>query len=211
MSVKETVIREIAGRGIVLRGNDIDTDRIIPARYLKSLSFEELGEYCFYDQRFDSRGRALEHPMNDPRFSGASVLLVNKNFGCGSSREHAPQALMHWGIRGIIGESFAEIFAGNCTALGLPTLSVTREATEELMRLVETAPNTEIRIDLRVHRIQAGSVSLSFQQPASQSNVFLSGTWDTTTSLLEGMDAIEARAAEIPYLKEFPYPRKHRE
>ena len=198
-------IREIAGRGVAVRGNDIDTDRIIPARYMKELTFDSLGQYSFYDQRFDPEGKPLDHPLNDPRFGGASILLVNKNFGCGSSREHAPQALMRWGIRAIVGESFAEIFAGNCTALGVPTLSVSHEQIEGLMRLVEAAPETEIRIDLSSRKLRAGDLEASFLLPESQAKVFSSGTWDTTATLLEGLDEIRTAAERLPYLKVFPY------
>jgi 3-isopropylmalate/(R)-2-methylmalate dehydratase small subunit len=202
--MKETAaIREIAGRGVAVRGNDIDTDRIIPARYMKELTFDSLGQYSFYDQRFDPAGKPLDHPLNDPRFGGASILLVNKNFGCGSSREHAPQALMRWGIRAIVGESFAEIFAGNCTALGVPTLSVGQQQIEELMGLVEAAPETEIRIDLSSQRLRAGELEASFLLPESQAKVFSSGTWDTTTALLEGLDEIRAAAECLPYLNGF--------
>ena len=207
MSESAPVIREISGGAIAVRGNDIDTDRIIPARYMKELTFDRLGQYSFYDQRFDSSGNALDHPLNDSRFEGAGILLVNKNFGCGSSREHAPQALMRWGIRAIIGESFAEIFAGNCTALGVPTLTVGHGEIEELMRLVEAEPQTELRIDLESRQIQAGGSKISFSLSASQAQVFLSGTWDTTTSLLEGLEEIQAAAARLPYVKDFPYDR----
>ena len=207
MSESAPVIREISGGAIAVRGNDIDTDRIIPARYMKELTFDRLGQYSFYDQRFDSSGNALDHPLNDSRFEGAGILLVNKNFGCGSSREHAPQALMRWGIRAIIGESFAEIFAGNCTALGVPTLTVGHGEIEELMRLVEVEPQTELRIDLESRQVQAGGSKISFSLSASHAQVFLSGTWDTTTSLLEGLEEIQAAAARLPYVKDFPYDR----
>jgi 3-isopropylmalate/(R)-2-methylmalate dehydratase small subunit len=207
MSESTPIIREITGTAVMVRGNDIDTDRIIPARYMKELTFDRLGQYSFYDQRFDSTGKVLDHPLNDPRFQEASILLVNKNFGCGSSREHAPQALMRWGIRAIIGESFAEIFAGNCTALGVPTLTVGREGIEELMRLVEAEPQTDLRIDLESRQVQAGGSKISFSLSASQAQVFLSGTWDTTTSLLEGLEEIQAAAARLPYVKDFPYDR----
>ncbi len=207
MSESAPVIREISARAIAVRGNDIDTDRIIPARYMKELTFDRLGQYSFYDQRFDSSGNTLDHPLNDSRFEGAGILLVNKNFGCGSSREHAPQALMRWGIRAIIGESFAEIFAGNCTALGVPTLTVGHGEIEELMRLVEAEPQTDLRIDLESRQVQAGGSKISFSLSASQAQVFLSGTWDTTTSLLEGLEEIQAAAARLPYVKDFPYDR----
>lgn len=207
MSESTPMIREIIGTAVPVRGNDIDTDRIIPARYMKELTFDRLGQYSFYDQRFDSTGKAVDHPLNDPRFQEAGILLVNKNFGCGSSREHAPQALMRWGIRAIIGESFAEIFAGNCTTLGVPTLTVSREGIDELMRVVEAESKTEFRIDLESRQVQAGGSKIVFSLSSSQAQVFLSGTWDTTTSLLEGLEEIQAMAARLPYVKDFPYDR----
>ena len=198
-------IRELTGRAVAVRGNDIDTDRIIPARYMKELTFDSLGQYSFYDQRFDPSGKTTEHPFNDSRYRGASILLVNKNFGCGSSREHAPQALMRWGIRAIVGESFAEIFAGNCSVIGVPTLTVDPEQIEQLMEKVEGDPGTELHLDLESRTLRAGDSSLSFHLPESQAKVLLNGTWDTTATLLEGMEQIQSTAANLPYVKDFPY------
>jgi 3-isopropylmalate/(R)-2-methylmalate dehydratase small subunit len=172
---------------------------------MKELTFDSLGQYSFYDQRFDSSGKETDHPFNAPRHRGAAILLVNKNFGCGSSREHAPQALMRWGIRAVVGESFAEIFAGNCSAIGVPTLTVGSQAIEQLMTLVEDKPDTELRIDLESRTLQAGETRLSFSLPESQATVLLNGTWDTTTTLLEGLKEIQALAARLPYVKDFPY------
>jgi 3-isopropylmalate/(R)-2-methylmalate dehydratase small subunit len=207
MSKSTAKIREISGRSVAVRGNDIDTDRIIPARYMKELTFDSLGQYSFYDQRFDASGKATDHPFNDVRHQGASILLVNKNFGCGSSREHAPQALMRWGIRAVVGESFAEIFAGNCSAVGVPTLTVGAQEIERLMKLVEEKPETEFHVDLESRTLQAGDICLSFSLSESQAKVLLNGTWDTTTTLLEGLDEIQTVAARLPYLKDFPYDR----
>jgi len=207
MSSSTAKIREITGKAVAVRGNDIDTDRIIPARYMKELTFDSLGQYSFYDQRFGASGKATDHPFNDARYQGASILLVNKNFGCGSSREHAPQALMRWGIRAIVGESFAEIFAGNCSAIGVPTVTVDAGQIEQLMEQVENDPGTLLRIDLESRTLQAGDSSLSFNLPDSQAKGLLSGTWDTTTILLEGLDQIQAAAAKLPYVKDFPYDR----
>lgn len=205
MSQESAAIKEISGTAIVVRGNDIDTDRIIPARYMKELTFDSLGRYSFYDQRFDPDGKPREHPFSDPRFEGASILLVNKNFGCGSSREHAPQALMRWGIKAIIGESFAEIFAGNCSAIGVPTLTVAQQQIEELMKQVEEQPQTRFHIDLKSRKLQAGETELPVILSDTQAQVLLDGTWDTTTTLLEGLEEIEATAARLQYVKDFPY------
>jgi 3-isopropylmalate/(R)-2-methylmalate dehydratase small subunit len=207
MNSSTAKIREISGRAVTVQGNDIDTDRIIPARYMKELTFDSLGQYAFYDQRFDSSGNPVEHPFNDPRYQGASILLVNKNFGCGSSREHAPQALMRWGIQAIVGESFAEIFAGNCSAIGVATLTVGQEQIEELMKQVKTDPGTLFHIDLESRSLRAGDSSLAFHLPESQARVLLDGNWDTATTLLEGLKEIEAVAARLPYVRDFPYDR----
>jgi len=202
---RRAVIREIRGRGIPIRENDIDTDRIIPARYLKTVTFDELGEFAFYDARFDAGGKPTDHPMNDPRYRGASVLLVRKNFGCGSSREHAPQALMRWGIRVIIGESFAEIFAGNCTAVGVPVVSAGEDVVESLMQLVEHEPDSEIRVDLDGRLIKAGALTYPLEISESQAQVFRTGTWDTTAVLISALDEVRETAMRIPYIAEFPY------
>ena len=207
MSTSTAKIRQITGRAVAVRGNDIDTDRIIPARYMKELTFDSLGQYSFYDQRFDPSGKSTDHPFNDSRYHGASILLVNKNFGCGSSREHAPQALMRWGIRAIVGESFAEIFAGNCNAIGVPTVTVAADQIEQLMRKAEEEPGTLLHLDLESRTLQAADTSFSFQLPESQAKGLLSGTWDTTTILLEGVKEIQETAAVLPYEKDFPYDR----
>ena len=207
MSMSTTEIREISGRAVPVRGNDIDTDRIIPARYMKELIFDSLGQYSFYDQRFDAAGKTTDHPFNDPRFRGASILLVNKNFGCGSSREHAPQALMRWGIRALVGESFAEIFAGNCSAIGVPTLTIGAEEIEKLMMQVESQPATELHINLESRTLKTGDSRHSFHLSESQARVLLNGTWDTTTTLMEGLKEIQDTAARLPYVKNFPYDR----
>ncbi len=204
-------MREITGGGVAVRGNDIDTDRIIPARYMKELTFDSLGQYSFYDQRFGASGKTTDHPFNDLRYRDASILLVNKNFGCGSSREHAPQALMRWGIRAVVGESFAEIFAGNCSAIGVPTLTVSSEQIEQLMKRVEADSATQLHVDLESRTLQAGDYSLSFNLSQSQAQLFLEGTWDTTNTLLEGLKQIQATAVRLPYVKDFPYARSDAE
>ena len=205
MNADNAVIRNINGTAVAVRGNDIDTDRIIPARYMKELTFDSLGQYSFYDRRFDRAGNPVAHPFNEPRFQNASILLVNKNFGCGSSREHAPQALMRWGIRAVVGESFAEIFAGNCTALGIPTLTVEQQQIEALMRLAESDARSRFGIDLEARTLTAGQTSFSFSLPDTQASMFLNGTWDTTTILLEGREQIRAAVERLPYIRDFPY------
>src|SRR5205823_12826545 len=141
-------ITQVSGTAVPIRGNDIDTDRIIPARYLKEATFARMGEYPFFDERFDASKKKKDHPFNDPEYKGASILFVNKNFGCGSSREHAPQALYRFGIQAIVGESFAAIFAGNCTMMGLPAVIVGGKDIEQLMKRVEDDPQNDYSVGL---------------------------------------------------------------
>ncbi len=190
----------IKGRAIPVPGDDIDTDRIIPARYLKCVTFEALGQYAFFDERFDEDGGQKPHPLNEERFKGGKILLANRNFGCGSSREHAPQSLMRMGIDAIIGESFAEIFAGNCTALGVPALKLSTQEIGFLMTLVESDPTTEIDIDLKTRTVTAGGKSFALDMPESYRQSLIAGTWDTTATLLLNVDLIEQTAAALPYI-----------
>ncbi len=196
--------RTVTGRAIPVRGDDIDTDRIIPARYLKCVTFDELGKYAFMDERYDETGNPKEHPFNDKRFNGAEILLVNNNFGCGSSREHAPQSLMRSGIRAIIGESFAEIFKGNCTALGIPTLTVDGESMETLMTRVEQDPALVITADIEGLKVIVGDsssgTSISAEIDASIRSSLVEGTWDTTSILRDNLTKIRATAEKLPYI-----------
>ena len=193
-------IDRVRGRGCVLRGDDIDTDRIIPARFLRCVTFEGIGEHAFKDDRHHAKG---DHPLDDPRFAGAAILIVGRNFGCGSSREHAPQALMRFGIKAIIGESFAEIFAGNCSALGIPAVRVSAQEAEMLTHLVQEKPETTIQIDLENKLVRAGGYEIRLDMPESGRKVLVEGTWDSTAVLLANKDAIQRTAASIPYLKGF--------
>jgi len=192
----ERKIERVAGRGCVLRGNDIDTDRIIPARYLRSISFDGLGEHAFEDDRIQAKGN---HSLDDGRFAGASILVVGENFGCGSSREHAPQSLMRFGFDAFIGESFAEIFAGNCTALGLPCVTLEPEDLATLMDSVELDPGQDLVIDLEARTVtsRAGTMAAGIRDGTRQQ--LLEGTWNATAVLLEAGDAIEAAAKRLPY------------
>src|SRR5688572_26000865 len=152
-------ISKVTGRGVYVAGDDIDTDRIIPARFMRCVTFDGLGAHLFHDVRFEESGASKGHPLDDPRFSGASILLSNANFGCGSSREHAPQAIAKFGIRAVVAESFAEIFFGNSTTLGMPCVSVTRDAVLALAKAIEADPKTELTIDLEKGTVSAGSLS----------------------------------------------------
>lgn len=202
-STSSEALGTVTGTGIVVRGDDIDTDRIIPARYMKVVTFDGLGDFAFRDVRFDDNGNALRHPFNEPAYQSASILFVNKNFGCGSSREHAPQALMRWGIRAVVGESFAEIFAGNCNALGIPAVTVSRSDIDTVMDAVEAKPETPISITLADQTITVGQTSMLFHMPEAYLQSLLGGTWDSTAVLLRNSDLITQTAAGLPYLSSF--------
>jgi 3-isopropylmalate/(R)-2-methylmalate dehydratase small subunit len=194
---------KVEGRGIPLPGDDIDTDQIIPARYLREITFETLGKYAFFDVRYDESGKQKTHPLNDPRFQGGAILIVGRNFGCGSSREHAPQSLMRMGIRAFIGESFAEIFSGNCTALGLPAARVSRADAQAISGIVEADPLAAVSIDLDAAAITVSGRRFSFTMPDSDRRSLLTGEWDTTSVLLSNEKGIRTAAARIPYVSGF--------
>ena len=193
----------LSGTAVAVRGNEIDTDRIIPARYMKVVTFDGLGQYAFQDERFDAEGNRRTHPFNDEKYTSASVLLVNKNFGCGSSREHAPQALHRWGIKAIIGESFAEIFAGNCTSMGIPAVTTDSEEIEALMKAAEEDSSLRFEINLDSMKVSAEGISVDLNMPAASRAALLGGTWDSTASLLEGADLIEKKLGDLPYITGF--------
>jgi 3-isopropylmalate/(R)-2-methylmalate dehydratase small subunit len=203
--MQDTKRVKITGTAIPLRGNDIDTDRIIPARFLKTVVFDGLGEHVFEDDRSQLRDAGKIHAFDDPRYLGARVLLVNQNFGCGSSREHAPQALARWGkgISAVVGESFAEIFQGNCVALGIPCAVVDSKTIEALMTMVEREPATPIAVDLEASTVTAGSERHPFQIPDGPRKQFLEGRWDSTAELYANKERILATAAKISYLRGF--------
>jgi 3-isopropylmalate/(R)-2-methylmalate dehydratase small subunit len=194
-------VREIRGTGFPVRGDDIDTDRIIPARFLKSISFEGLENHLFEDdrQQFDAAGTAV-HPASNPDYRSASVMLVGGNFGCGSSREHAPQAIRRRGIRAVIGQSFSEIFFGNSVVLGMPCPTASAGTLNALMTAVEQDPSTEIVVDLGAMLVTARGVSHELFLPAAAREALLDGSWDATGSLLERFEEVEAVAARLPYL-----------
>jgi len=189
--------RQVTGRGLPLPGNDIDTDRIIPARYLKAVTFEGLGEHAFED----ARKQNPEHPFNSPAYQGASVLVVGANFGCGSSREHAPQALMRWGIRAVVGGSFAEIFFGNCVMLGIPCLVASMEDIEWLQKAIGRAPKELVTVDVEKQEVRFGDRVIKATMPDGARHRLVGGTWDSTAVLLEAGAAIEATAGRLPYVK----------
>jgi 3-isopropylmalate/(R)-2-methylmalate dehydratase small subunit len=193
----------ISGTAVPIRGNDIDTDRIIPARYLKEPTFARMGDYPFFDERFDPSGKKKDHPLNDPEYRGASILFVNKNFGCGSSREHAPQALYRFGIKAIVGESFAAIFAGNCTMMGLPAVVVGAKEIDQLIKSVEENPRTEYSVDLQSKTISYGNQKLRFDMPETYRTALTQGYWDSTALLRANLDQVKRTAAKLPYMRGF--------
>lgn len=198
-------IDRVSGAGIPVRGNDIDTDQIIPARFMKVVTFDGLGEFAFFDQRFDDQDNQKEHPFNERRFQDASVLVVNANFGCGSSREHAPQALMRWGIDAIVGESFAEIFAGNCLALGIPTVTADEETVTELQTAIGDHPDTEITVNVEAETVayenEADDRTVDVAVDPAQRTALVDGIWDTTALMKSNAQATEATAADLPYVQ----------
>ena len=197
-------ITSVSGRTVVLRGNDIDTDRIIPARFLKCVTFDGLGAQVFADDRSEQNG---EHPFDRPEHRGATVLIVNRNFGCGSSREHAPQALLRWGIRAVVGESFAEIFYGNCLALGIPCLQASSEEIDALQSAAEAAPQISARISLEPAAIKIDGRSWNLTMAADAKNRLLNGQWDATSQLLQQEQALQDTAARLPYMQGFAASR----
>ncbi|MBM3779023.1 MAG: 3-isopropylmalate dehydratase small subunit [Acidimicrobiia bacterium] len=196
-------ISTLSGRGIPLRGEDIDTDRIIPARYLRAITFEGIDAHLFEDDRAAAAGGGRPHPIDDPRFAGGSILVVNRNFGCGSSREHAPQAIHRRGIHAIVGESFSDIFFGNAAVIGLPCVSAPKAGIEQLMAAIEATPGTAVRVDLEQLRCDWDGGHLSLQIPAAVRDAFLTGAWDTTGMLLDRYDEVRGVAARLPYVAGF--------
>ena len=196
-------IERITGTAVPMRGQDIDTDRIIPARFLRSVRFEGLEAHVFEDDRKALAQADTPHPFDQPQHQGAAILLTNANFGCGSSREHAPQALKRWGIQACVGESFSEIFLGNSTALGLPCATVSAEAVEALMRAAEANPSTPITLDLQAMNVQVGGETTPVSMAPAVRQALLSGTWDATGLLLDRFDDVRTVAANLPYVTGF--------
>ncbi len=193
-------VRRVEGRAIPLRGDNVDTDRIIPARFLRSITFEGLEEHLFEDDRRQLAADGQQHPTTDPRYAGASILLVNANFGCGSSREHAPQAIRRSGIGAVVGQSFSEIFFGNAVALGMPCVTAPPEALEALIAAVERDPSVQLVVDLEAMAVTLGGKSHPLTLPPGARESFLEGSWDATGLLLDRFDEVEATAARLPYL-----------
>jgi len=194
-----TQIKTVTAPGVPLLLDEIDTDRIIPARYLRCVTFEGIGEHVFEDDRKQDP----KHPFDDPRFQHGGVLVAGRNFGCGSSREHAPQALMRWGVQAVVAESFAEIFFGNCTSLGIPAVTTSRENLQKLADAIQADPRTEITVDLETLEIRCQGETMPCDMPGSARHALVSGQWDFLSQLLETQPQIQETAAGIPYMNHF--------
>lgn len=192
-------ITQMAGRALPMRGDDLDTDRIMPARFLRAVTFEGLETHLFEDDRAADQS----HPFNDARYSGAAILLTNRNFGCGSSREHAPQGIARAGFKAIVGESFSEIFNGNAVMLGMPCFVAARADVEQLQTLVEQSPDTLVSCDVASGLVAAGALRIQASLPAAARDSFLSGQWNPTAMLLDDFDAVRRVAKALPYVSGF--------
>jgi len=194
-------ISQVAGTGVYVVGDDVDTDRIIPARFMKCVTFDGLGEFAFIDERKDPATGALKpHALNDPRFEGASILLSGSNFGCGSSREHAPQALYRYGFRAVIAESFAEIFFGNSTTLGMPCMVVSKPDILAIAEIIESDPKATLTIDVNSDRVSIADMDFSATLPGHAKDALLNGRWDAIADLLEGIPSVHETAMRLPYI-----------
>jgi len=193
-------ITSVSGRGVFVPGADIDTDRVIPARFMKCITFDGLGEFAFYDERKKADGSDKPHPLNDPRFKGASILLSGSNFGCGSSREHAPQSLYRFGFRAILAESFAEIFFGNSITLGMPCLKMASADLKGLAAMIEQNPQAEITVDVQNKLVTCAGKTYAACLPDSAHSALVNGKWDAIADLLEGLPEVERVAKSLAYV-----------
>lgn len=194
-------ISSVSGKGVCVPGSDIDTDRIIPARFMKCVTFDGLGEYLFYDVRHDADGNLKDHPLNEDRFADASILLSGINFGCGSSREHAPQAIYRAGFRAVIAQSFAEIFFGNCATLGVPCVIASADDIDKVAAAIDVDPSTDIAIDVEAKVVHYGNSEISIEIPDSARDAFLAAQWDPIGELLDGEEEISETAGKLSYIK----------
>jgi 3-isopropylmalate/(R)-2-methylmalate dehydratase small subunit len=196
-------ITTVSGRGVPVRGNDIDTDRIIPARFLRCVTFDGLGEHAFEDDRLQLTEQGRTHAFDDPRFAGARILVVGANFGCGSSREHAPQAIMRWGIQAIVGVSFSEIFFGNNVALGVPCLTASPAEIDQLQSAIEADPSLELQVDVTTASVRCGDAVIQATIPDGPQRMWTTGQWDATGQLVDGKAEVAVAAAKLPYMSKF--------
>ena len=193
-------IEEVKGKGVYVQGNDIDTDRIIPARFMKCVTFDGLGEFLFYDVRKDDDGNDKDHPLNEPKFAEASILISNANFGCGSSREHAPQALYRYGFHAIIAESFAEIFFGNCCGLGVPCAVALPEDIKKITDIIDANPNAEIHLSVINSEVVVGDLNISVEIPKAAKEALTQGRWDPIAELQEAEQDVNELVNQLGYV-----------
>ena len=191
----------VEGTGVPIRGNDIDTDQIIPARFMKVVTFDGLGEFAFFDLRFDDDDNEKDHPLNEERFQDANLMVVNNNFGCGSSREHAPQAMMRWGVDGIVGESYAEIFRDNCKSLGIPAVTTDHETVTELQEWIEANPDGDINIDVENEEVTYGETTIDVDIDDAMKEALVEGIWDTTALMYSNRSKVEETVGGLPYVE----------
>jgi 3-isopropylmalate/(R)-2-methylmalate dehydratase small subunit len=192
-------ITVITGKGLPLHGDDLDTDRIMPARFLRAVTFEGLERHVFEDDR----ASMPEHPFNDAKYAGASILVVNSNFGCGSSREHAPQGLARYGFKAIVGESFSEIFLGNAAVLGIPCFTAEKASIERLQAAIEKNPELQIEANVQDNTLTGGTFGTEVYLPPGMRDAFLTDKWNPTAMLLDDFDEVRAVAARLPYVSGF--------
>ena len=193
-------ITAVGGTGVPIPGDDIDTDQILPARFMKEVTFDNMADYLFYDARRDDDGEFNDHPLN--RFDGASIAVVNQNFGCGSSREHAPQAMMRWGVDGVVGESFAEIFRDNCKSLGIPAITASHEEVVALQEWIEENPDGDIEIDVEDESVTYDGNTIEGNIDDAMREALMEGIWDTTALMYSNLSKVESTAADLPYVEE---------
>ena len=196
-------VTTITGPGIPLRGNDIDTDRVIPARFLKCVTFDGIGEHAFADAIKGLAAKGETHPFADTRFANAAILVTNQNFGCGSSREHAPQSLKRWGIRAIIAESYSDIFYGNCVSLAVPCFTADHETCAKLQDVIESNPDGELTLDIAAATATGPCATVALQIQPGARGQFLDGSWDGRAGLLENLEAAKEVAAKLPYVSNY--------
>ncbi|MBN2343387.1 MAG: isopropylmalate isomerase [Deltaproteobacteria bacterium] len=201
--MKTVVIQRVSGTGVPVRGNDIDTDRIIPARFLKSVTFDGLGAHAFEDDIAALNAKGSVHPFRNEKYAGAAVLVSNSNFGCGSSREHAPQSLNRWGILAIIAESYSEIFFGNCVSLGIPCFTGSHEIVEQILGWIEANPRREMILDVAETTVNLDGTVLALSLPVGARGQFLDGTWNARTQLLANLDKVRDVAATLSYFSDY--------
>ncbi len=197
-----TKITKVQGTAVAVVGNDIDTDRIIPARFLKEITFNKMGDYPFFDERFAADGSIKDHPFNKDQHRGASILIANSNFGCGSSREHAPQSLVRWGIKAIVAESYAEIFAGNCIMLGTPVVVAHPGDVLKLQELCTQHPDARLEIDLETLELGTADFAVPVQLSSTRRNALMEGSWDSTSLLVANAEKVRETAAKLPYMQQ---------